>query len=320
MASQVSPFVSIHGRRFGLTPLGLEVDGRQITSGNPTYGNTFYVHSGTGDDSRDGKSPLRALATIDAAVNLCTANQGDAIIVLPGHTETITAADAIDLDVAGITLVGVGTGSAQPQVVFNHAAATIAIDADGVTVAGMRFTSSITVVGVGINIKAGATDAAVLGNRFDVEATTTDEFVISIQVNAGCDRARIEGNDIDNGLGGAAVGIKLTGASDRVVIRKNYITGDYSTACINGITTLSTNVLIEDNLLVQGIAGNIGTEPGIELLTGTTGIVRRNDIVCNLATMAASIVADAVFMFENYYNEDAAGTGALIGTASADDL
>ena len=38
------------------------------------------------------------------------------------------------------------------------------------------------------------------------------------------------------------------------------------------------------------------------------------------AVMVASIVADTCFLFENYYNEDVnPGTGALIGTASADD-
>jgi len=86
-----------------------------------------------------------------------------------------------------------------------------------------------------------------------------------------------------------------------------------------GDTTLSTNILISDNLLIQGIGGNIGTEPGIELLTGTTGVIQNNNIVCNLSTMAASIVADQCFYFQNYYNEDVTGTGAIIGTASAND-
>ena len=102
-------------------------------------------------------------------------------------------------------------------------------------------------------------------------------------------------------------------------IRRNKIEGDYSTACIVGDTTLSTKIDIDSNLLINGSTGNIGTEPGIELLTGSTGIVRNNYIVCNLATKLAAVVGDTVMLFENYYNEDITGTGGLIGTASADD-
>ena len=50
------------------------------------------------------------------------------------------------------------------------------------------------------------------------------------------------------------------------------------------------------------------------------GILELNRIVCNIATKAASIVADKCMLFENYYNEDVGGgaTGGIIGTASAD--
>ena len=66
---------------------------------------------------------------------------------------------------------------------------------------------------------------------------------------------------------------------------------------------------------------DVNTEPGIELLTGSTGVIQNNNIVANLATKAASVVCDNCMLFENYYNEDASssGTGGIIGTASADD-
>ena len=125
----------------------------------------------------------------------------------------------------------------------------------------------------------------------------------------------IEDCFFDAGAQAAVTAISITGASDNVIIRRNRIIGTHSTACINGITTLSTNVLIEGNFMYQG-----ATEPAIELLTGTTGTARDNDIKTNLATMVASIVADGLFNFRNYYNEDAGGfTGAQIGTPSADD-
>lgn len=297
-------------------PGGVSIQGLPVLN---TYGGkVFWVHSVTGSNGNKGTRE-KPFADIDYAIGRCTANKGDVILVMPGHTETITAADAILADVASISIIGLGAGDDMPWIKFNNTAATVAIDADNVTIKNIRFHALISAVVLGVNIKAGATDAKVLDCRFDVDTANTDEFNTSIDIKAGCARTRIEGNTFNMVLGGAVAAVSLTGASDEVVIRNNRIWGDYSTACIMGSTTLSTNVDIDGNLLVNGTGGNIGTEPGIELLTGTTGIIRDNYIVCNLATKAASIVADTCFLFENYYNEDVTGTGGLIGTASADD-
>jgi len=287
---------------------------------SPTFttGNTFFVDSGIGSDGNNGTSPSSPFATIDYAIGRCTASNGDVIVVAPGHSETITGTD-ITLDVAGITIIGLGKGSLMPRIHFNHANAEISVAADNCTIDGLRFSADVTAVAIGIEIEDGVDYTTVRNCVFDVVATGTDEFNASIHMVNDNTGTLIDRNYFNMGLGGAVAAIHMDADTAETVIRNNIVFGDYSTACIVGDTTLSTNILIEDNLLVQGIGGNIGTEPGIELLTGTTGIIRRNDIVCNLATKAASIVADTCFLFENYYNEDVAGTGGLIGTASADD-
>jgi hypothetical protein len=121
------------------------------------------------------------------------------------------------------------------------------------------------------------------------------------------------------GLGGAVAAISFTKDTDGTTVRNNVAMGDYSTAVINGITTLSTKLLIEKNLLVNGDAANVGTEPGIELVTGSSGVIRDNDIVCNVNTLALAIVADGVMMYRNYSTETVGETGAVIGTPHAND-
>src|SRR5688572_2883165 len=74
-------------------------------------GSIFFVHSGTGSNSNDGSSPDSPMATLDAAIGLCTASKGDTIYVMPGHAETIAAADGFDADVAGVSIVGIGWGA-----------------------------------------------------------------------------------------------------------------------------------------------------------------------------------------------------------------
>jgi hypothetical protein len=289
-----------------------------ILAGAKTLGNVFYVKSTGTDGAGYGVSPEAPFASIDYAIGQCTANNGDIIIVLPGHTETITGTD-ITVDVAGVTVVGLGSGSLMPQIKHNHANAEVSIAADNVTWMGIRHSADVTDVKVAIEIEDGANYCTVKGCVFDVITTGTDEFLVCVRTNDASNFALIEDNDFDMGIGGAVAAISFTKDTDGTVVRGNRIQGDYSTACINGITTLSTKLLIEKNLLINGGAADLGTEPVIELLIGTTGIIRDNDIVCNLATMAASVVADTCLLFRNYYNEDVnPGTGTIIGTPSAD--
>lgn len=290
-----------------------------IIAGAKTLGNVFYVDSGSGSDAAGyGALPETPTATIDYAIGLCTADNGDIIIVLPGHVETITGT-GITVDIAGISVFGLGKGSLMPWVKHNHAAAEVSIAADNVIWQGIRHSADVTAVLVGIEIEDGADYCTVKECLFDVVATTTDEFLVAIRTNDASNFALIEDNDIDMGLGGAVAAISFTKDTDGTIVRNNRIQGDYSTANINGITTASTKLLIEDNLLINGGTGALGTEPVVELLTGSTGVIRRNDVVCNLGTMVASVVADACMRFQNFYNEDVGdSTGAVFGVASAD--
>jgi len=304
----------------GVASMGVPLTGERMITGS-----VFFVDSNTGSNGNKGTNKNKPFATIDYAIGRCTANKGDTIYVMPNHYESGSAADLFDADVAGINIIGLGHGSNQPQIDFLHADTTCAIGADDVLIENINFHSNITGVAIGLDIEAGADNAIVRNCKFDVETTATDEFLISINVGV-VSNPTIEGCMIDNGLGGAAVGIKFVGATTKGTVQNNLIAGDYSTANINGITTLSTELMIRNNVLINGGSGNIGTEPVIEMLTGTTGYVIDNHFFCNVATIAAQTVADTMFFSNNFAGEDvgaAAGnilrTDAASVTASADD-
>ena len=246
----------------------------------------------------------KPFSTLDFAVGRCTANRGDVIYLKPGHTETIGAAAAVDLDVAGITVIGLGTGTDQARLDFTATAGTVEVNADNISIYNVNFHANISAVVIGLSILTLATDTIVKGCTFDVETTTTDEFLISVNLGVGCDRTILDDNIIDMGLGGAAHAIKLVGATAGCDIKNNRIVGDYSVANIGGITTLSTEVYIEDNLLIQGGTGGLNAVAVISMLTGTTGVVRNNDIVCDVATFALQTVADAMSFINNQRTDD----------------
>ena len=105
-------------------------------------GKTFFVDATNGAATNSGKYPDQALTTIEAAVNKCTANRGDVIYVLPGHTENISAATSLVCDKAGIIIKGLGFGTARPNLSFTAATATIPVSAANVVIDNIIFTAA----------------------------------------------------------------------------------------------------------------------------------------------------------------------------------
>lgn len=93
----------------------------------------FYVHSGDGVDTnlRDGQSWNAPFASLDYAIGKCTASEGDVIVLRPGHAETTTA---IAADVAGIRIIGLGSGRNRPALTATTGASDL-IDVSAANVA-----------------------------------------------------------------------------------------------------------------------------------------------------------------------------------------
>lgn len=278
--------------------------------------------TGASDSAGYGRNPGAPFATLDYAFTSgnATTSRGDVIYVLPYHAEDLSATVLVDADVADTKVIGLGEGLARPRFDYTHADALFSIGANGITLDNLTFRSSITVVTIGIDIEAAVTNTTIRNCEFMIgeAGDGTDDFVIGIDIKAGCTRTTI-----DNLLyaphascNGQQAAVRLTGASDLVTIKNSTFWGPQGAAakaCIEGITTLSTRILI-DNCICQTDA-----EPGIELLTGTTGVIRNCQIFSDLATIDAAIVADGCALFDNKYVEVGSEAGTLIGTESADD-
>ena len=294
---------------------------RDIESGllSGVSGNQYYVSSVLGGTGNDGKSWRTPVATLDAAMDLVTANQGDIIYLMPGHVESSAAAATWDIDVAGVSVIGLGHGSARPRFDYDLAASSIDIGASGCVLKNITLRPSVTDVLVGIDVETLFTDTLIE----DVEALPgedgagVDDFALVVDLKVGCTRTTIRRLKVRQHASGAGyiAGIRLTGASDDITIEDPdiHILGAGVVAPINGLTTLSTNVNI--------LGGRLTTdaEPGIELLTGTTGIISQTEIFADLATIDAATVADGMAHFNVRYVEVGNEAGTLVKTESADD-
>ena len=108
-------------------------------------GTIFFVDSGAtnaADTAGCGMSWDQPFATVDAAITASVADAGSEIHVAPGHAETLAAADGLDLDVAGVAVIGHGTGSNRPTFTIatdNDEAAPVVFGANNCTIKNCRF-------------------------------------------------------------------------------------------------------------------------------------------------------------------------------------
>lgn len=115
--------------------------GAELATDSPilTSGDVWFVHSGTGVDagSPSGKSREQPLATLAQAQTNAAA--GDVIVILSGHTETLSS--KLTLSKAGLILLGEGSGASRP--LFNRSADVNLWDLTGaaIRVENIRFNS-----------------------------------------------------------------------------------------------------------------------------------------------------------------------------------
>jgi len=286
-----------------------------ITDQAKSTGARFFVHSGTGTDGAGfGSSPDKPFATLDYAIGKCTASKGDIIYVLPGHTETFIATNGFDADVAGIAIIGLGWGAQRPTFVFNHANAQVNVGAASVRIENIRFVTSITAVVAGVQVE-GVTDAVFKDCEWYWGGTTGDDFVISLELEAGAHRTLIEGCRFlaEPAVAGAAAAINITGKSDNVRVQGCEFMGDYSTACLNGAAAADEGLMFLDNLVHNTDAG----EPYLEVHANTTGVIADTRGLASGATIAANAVAAAMAHVENFVVNTAGTIGIIKGAGGA---
>ncbi len=214
-------------------------------------GNVYWVDSGFTTPGPKKGTFNRPVASINEAMDLVTASNGDIIVMKPGHAETLTAATSAVMDVAGVALIGLGNGALTPTLTYTTAAeATLSITAASCLVNNVRFYSNFsTGITAGITV-GGSADGLILSNLHFTEAANTKEWLIGISFAADCDDVIIENcryYGIDGGTDSSFV--TMAGGCDNSIIRNNYIHGDFSGACIVASAAASTEVQIVDNYM-----------------------------------------------------------------------
>ena len=260
---------------------GVAIRGMPIL--NSYGGNIFWVDSGSGSNTNDG-THVRPYATLDFAVGKCTANNGDLILVKAGHTETVTAAGGLDLDVAGITIIGLGNGSDRPTVNFTTAVgADMDVGADNITISNFLFTGGIDALTGPIDVNAA--DFTMLDcETKDVTGQATD-FIVT---DANASRLMIDGwTHRGAAAAGGASALQIVGG-DGATVRNFFIDGNFDTAAIENVTTAATNLTINGGANGSYIRNRNSADVCFTAVATTPGNVGPN-IYARVADNAANI-------------------------------
>ena len=280
-----------------------------------TTGNRFFVDSGAtttgGTTSGFGMSPDKPFTTLDSAIGNCTANSGDIVYVMPGHAETIVADSGVDIDQAGLTIIGLGHGGDRPTFTFTtDAAADFKLAAANTVVKNILFIAGIDALTGPIEISAA--DCALVDCEYrDAGAFETTDVVVA---TSAADRCLIDGFRFfhEGGQGGTQIQSVLNFlAQDGVEIRNCFIVTD---AQVGGIEFgQATHLHIHHNYIESTHADDIC----ITLGSTSTGLVHDNrlKIATNDVSTWITGTTDCA-LFENYGVNLDAETGVLIGTAS----
>lgn len=277
---------------------------------NP-WGRTLYVsatHQRATDQANVGTNRDQPLATLARACS--QAQDGDLIIMRPGHTENVIAAQGIQVPsgIDGVTIRGVGTGSKMPKVQFaTSTGATFEITGGSCRIENVYFTCP-SLAAIVKPVFVNASGCQMYGCIFDDGGFPPTDFVM-----VGSSFFRMEDCQFECATAGGQSGVRLELAT-YADLRNNRMRGDFLKGCIYNVSNACIDVQIVGNRLENLNA----VDCCIDLKATTTGWIADNrEKIATDAQTTWHNNCDAMQLDENYGVNDAGETGVLIGTPSA---
>lgn len=264
----------------------------------------------------DPDGTIRFFATIDAAIGACTANAGDVIYVLPGHTEAVTST-SLNLDIAGVSIIGISIGSLKPTLTFGATSSVINVTAANCKVQNLRLTA-----GVGDVVTAFLHATAAQNTQYiDIEffASSTYNFINCYTLGAAniSDGCRWERNYLRTADAGQLALAVTAAAHNDLKFYNNYVV--HAAAAAGLLTAGAADLLgldVRGNFVQTGQTdGSVGTLV-ITTSTASSGAIVDNDVkTADAAANVAIPIASKVYAARNYVaGADEVGTVIAIGT------
>jgi hypothetical protein len=308
---------SLHGKAVTYDQNFLYLNDRPVGGSMPTAvgnGKTFYVSSAVAASS--GTSPSEAVATIDAAINLCVASRGDMVVVLPGHTEAVTSS-SLSCDVAGVTFVGLGVGSNKPTLTFGVTSSRINVTAANCSWRNFRFVAGVADIVTAVLHATAAQNSQYIDIEFTASAAFN--FINGYTLGAaGISNDCVwERNYLSTTDGGQLSLCVTAAAHDRLKWYNNHVRHAATVAGLYvAAATDMLGIIARGNFVQTGQSDGSG---GVLIQTSGTassGCVVDNDMKTADADANVAVpIASKIYAARNYIaGADEVGTVVAVGT------
>lgn len=289
---------------WGVPQLGM---GPFMPMGKVLFVQSSHSRASNGNSGEDRAAPL---ATIQRAVDLCSANAGDVVIVGPGHVETVSAAAGLVLNKAGVSFLGIGNGALRPTINFTTViGADMDIDAENITITNFLFTGSVDNLTAPIDINAA--DVRLL--EFETR-DVVGQVGAFIHTDANCNRLLVSGwRHIGDSVSGTSRAILVIGGSD-IIIENFEIYGNFIGAAIQNGTSTTSRIRIGGGNRQNYIWTENSGDVAIAMLAGTTGSIGPNINIMlqdNAANITEAVDAAGCQMFQPINIVNLAGESSM---------
>lgn len=283
----------------------VSVQGLAIPQLPPVGNRVMWVDSN--NSVRPDGTRERPYATIDAAITKATA--GDTIIIAAGHTENLSTAAIFAVDVASLTIIGLGQGNRIPTFTSTATDGSVMITVANTVLQNLKFVANVASVVQAIDLDANA-DGTIIRNCVFRDSGASLEFLIHIDIATTIANVIIEGCDFTTAAASMTSSIFFTGTSDTVIIRNNRWQVDCSASVIDHLTAISTLLRIHDNRIVN-IDTGAGLVIGIKSDSTSTGLIYDNHIQSPKTGAAVLAATNDFFVAQNFCSNDINTSGVL---------
>lgn len=280
-----------------------------VYPGNTGPGEEYFVDSTNGSASNSGKDWENAMLTIDQGINKCTASNGDTVYVAPFHAENLGADSAIDINLAGVQVIGIRRGREMPTLTCTAAAGDCKLAAANTSIRNLRFLGWTGGAITGC-IEVSAADCSIIDCEY---RDVTDQAVDVIITTNAAKRLLIDGFRT---LGDLAAGcnshIAIVGAVDGVEIKNVWLQGNFAVGAIDIRTAACTNLWIHDFHITTANAADICI---IDTITGSTGHIGPNgylETADDAETITEAITGATFSLFDPIYVNNAVAEKAML--------
>jgi len=305
---------------------GVTIRGLPLQQVHP--GEVFWVNSTTvlakggvgGSNGNDG-TYRRPFATLEYALSKTTASRGDIIFLMPGYTQTVATATTLNFDVAGVAIIGLGSGNLRPTITFDtNDTATIPVSGANMSVSNVKFVGNYLSIASCFTVATAPWFTVEYCEFDDTSATLGFLSIVTTTVAVNADFLNFNYNRVRTTAtttSGPAVVIVGTTTGTTIVgnrISHSVVSENIAAVLEHGALVI-TDLLMTDNT-VYGI--NVAqTAQGLLIKTTATtgsGIVARNLVRAQDPSAAILITPAAVQYgsFENFYAGETTQLSGLI--------